>query len=331
NYLSNAIKFTPEGGRIALRVEAVGLDEFRLSVADTGVGVRAEDLGRLFVEFQQLDSATDTLHQGTGLGLALTKRIVEALGGKVGVESAPGRGSTFSATLPRVQPSRDLERSGKIPLLVLADGAEHRVALDRTLSRAGYAVVSAETLDDAIAAGREHKFDAIALDLMLPRTTSVELLREIRLSRVNRQTPVLVVSVVADGQDVSGVPVDGWVMEPLLDGDVLSELGRLGVSPRPAASVLVVDPRQAYLKRMKTVLADLGYRPLCVTSFEDALAAAATVKLAAVVIDPEAMGSDNLALLDQLRGLPRRQPTPIIAWTQDGLATDRSRRRRARG
>ncbi len=102
NYLSNAIKFTPDDGQVTIRVTLVGTDEFRLEVQDTGIGIAEEDLGRLFMEFQQLDTSTAKRFQGTGLGLALTKRIVEAQGGTVGVESAVGRGSTFSATLPLV-------------------------------------------------------------------------------------------------------------------------------------------------------------------------------------------------------------------------------------
>ena len=101
NYLSNAIKFTPERGRIVVRVASESPSLFRIDVEDTGVGIAAEHLGKLFVEFQQLDASAATRHQGTGLGLALTKRIAEALGGRVAVRSTPGQGSTFSAVLPR--------------------------------------------------------------------------------------------------------------------------------------------------------------------------------------------------------------------------------------
>jgi PAS domain S-box-containing protein len=101
NYLSNAIKFTPEGGRVTVRLspEAGGL--FRLWVEDTGIGIQPGDLHKLFIEFQQLDAGTAKKYAGTGLGLALTKRIVEAQGGRVGVESEPGKGSAFWALLPR--------------------------------------------------------------------------------------------------------------------------------------------------------------------------------------------------------------------------------------
>jgi PAS domain S-box-containing protein len=101
NYLSNAIKFTAEGGRVALRVRPDGKTRFRIEVEDTGIGIRPEDEHRLFIEFQQLDASTAKKFPGSGLGLALTKRLVEAQGGTVGVRSAPGSGSTFFATLPR--------------------------------------------------------------------------------------------------------------------------------------------------------------------------------------------------------------------------------------
>jgi PAS domain S-box-containing protein len=101
NYLSNALKFTPEGGHIMVRVLPEGPDAFRMEVEDTGIGIQSSDLDRLFVEFQQLDAGTGKKHPGTGLGLILTKRIAEAQGGSVGVHSAPGKGSTFFAVLPR--------------------------------------------------------------------------------------------------------------------------------------------------------------------------------------------------------------------------------------
>jgi len=101
NYLSNALKFTPEDGRVAIRIAPEGPDFFRLDVEDTGIGIRKDDLVRLFVEFQQLDTSSAKKHQGTGLGLALTRRIVENHGGSVHVRSSFGQGSTFSALLPR--------------------------------------------------------------------------------------------------------------------------------------------------------------------------------------------------------------------------------------
>ena len=101
NFLSNAIKFTNEGGTITIRVQRETATHFRLDVEDTGIGIAPEDTHKLFIEFQQLDAGHGKRYAGTGLGLALTKRIVEGHQGRVEVASTLGKGSTFSAILPR--------------------------------------------------------------------------------------------------------------------------------------------------------------------------------------------------------------------------------------
>jgi signal transduction histidine kinase len=102
NYLSNALKFTPEDGRVRVRIRAEGAGEFRLEVEDNGIGIASSEIPKLFAEFRQLDRGAAKKYQGSGLGLALTKRIVEAQGGRVWVESQPEKGSVFYAVLPRV-------------------------------------------------------------------------------------------------------------------------------------------------------------------------------------------------------------------------------------
>lgn len=103
NLLSNAVKFTEPGGRIAVTAQRAG-DDLCVSVADTGIGIKPEDQARLFTEFEQLDSGYDRMHQGTGLGLALTRRFVELHGGRIWVESeGEGKGSAFRFTLPLIR------------------------------------------------------------------------------------------------------------------------------------------------------------------------------------------------------------------------------------
>jgi len=101
NFLSNALKFTPDTGRVHVRALASGATDFQVQVEDTGVGISADDMARLFVEFQQLDSSVAKKYPGTGLGLALTRRLVEAQGGRVSARSEVGRGSMFVVILPR--------------------------------------------------------------------------------------------------------------------------------------------------------------------------------------------------------------------------------------
>ncbi len=111
NYVSNALKFGPDGVRVTVRARRDGPDSFRVEVADEGIGIRPEDVPRLFTEFLQLDAGAAKKYPGTGLGLALTKRIVEAQGGRVGVESRFGEGSTFFAVLPvRAPPGGEMGR-----------------------------------------------------------------------------------------------------------------------------------------------------------------------------------------------------------------------------
>jgi len=100
NLLSNAIKFTNDGGHIEVTGRAIGADRFQVTVRDNGIGIKAEDLGRLFKEFEQLDSGATRRYQGTGLGLALTRRMVDLQGGEITVKSVLGQGSEFSVTLP---------------------------------------------------------------------------------------------------------------------------------------------------------------------------------------------------------------------------------------
>jgi signal transduction histidine kinase len=100
NYLSNALKFTPEEGTVLVRARGETSSSFRIEVEDTGIGIREEDIEKLFSEFQQLDSGLTKKRQGTGLGLALCKRMVEAQGGSVGVRSTFGKGSVFHIILP---------------------------------------------------------------------------------------------------------------------------------------------------------------------------------------------------------------------------------------
>ncbi len=99
NLLSNAVKFTPDGGKVGLEAGKEG-EDIRVTVWDTGIGIKEKDKEKLFKEFQQLDSGGDKRYQGTGLGLALSKRLVELHGGKIWVASEPGKGSRFSFTLP---------------------------------------------------------------------------------------------------------------------------------------------------------------------------------------------------------------------------------------
>jgi PAS domain S-box-containing protein len=244
NFLSNAIKFTGPEGLIQVKLAAEGAGEFRLEVSDTGVGISPEDLGRLFVDFQQLDATAAKRYQGTGLGLALTKRLVEAQGGRVGLESTPGQGSTFFAVLPRIPAGI---ASAHATVLAIEDQRLERALLTRMLQGAGYAVETAVSGEEALEKCRRWRFDAITLDLLLPDGPGWELLEQIRKIAHHRTTPVIVVSML-DQKDLQRAPlaVQGYLTKPIEGKALWDALEKIGL---PIRNTKEHDERQTYSDR----------------------------------------------------------------------------------
>jgi len=243
NYLSNALKFTPEGGQVTLRIALEDAEHFRLEVEDTGIGIRPDDQARLFVEFQQLDAGTAKKYGGTGLGLALTRRIVEAQGGRVGVVSTPGQGSRFFAILPRLPTTPRLAEPAVVAaphpdaptVLVVEDDPQDRAWLVRELAGAGYGVETAATGGEALERCRRRTFDAVTLDLLLPDVAGFDLLHAIHATGPNREVPVIVVTVVAESV-AAGFPVQDALTKPVRREQLLASLARAGVVPGSAPS-----------------------------------------------------------------------------------------------
>jgi PAS domain S-box-containing protein len=225
NYLSNALKFTGEKGRVVVRLKSEGPAQFRLEVSDTGIGILEKDIGRLFVEFQQLDATMAKRYQGTGLGLALTKHIVEAQGGRVGVASRIDEGSTFFAVLPRV-PWKNLAHRHVARILVVDDRSPDRFQLAHMLESSGYLVETAATCTEAYDKCRTGPFDAISFD---PDGAGAEWLRRIRALEKHRNTPVIV-TCGRERTDL-GMPsgVQGFLSKPVRLDRLLEALKHIGV------------------------------------------------------------------------------------------------------
>jgi protein-histidine pros-kinase len=210
NYLSNALKFTPEGGRVSLRVTPESEGFFRVEVEDTGIGIKRDEVSRLFVEFQQLDSGTSKKYAGTGLGLALTKRLVEAQGGKVGVRSTPGVGSIFWAVLPR-SPAQSYEaprppprlRSGSMKavtdagskLLIIDDDPSAGRLMQAAFEPLGVDVICAPTPTEALRAIEEGVPSVIVLDVLMPEMSGYDLLECLRVMPQVREVPIILWTV----------------------------------------------------------------------------------------------------------------------------------------
>jgi CheY-like chemotaxis protein/anti-sigma regulatory factor (Ser/Thr protein kinase) len=335
NFLSNAVKFTPNGGFIRLRVSAEGEAEFRVEVEDNGPGIEPEDLSRLFVEFQQVGRVRAP-EGGTGLGLALTKHLAEAQGGRVEVRSEVGRGSAFSVILPRgagagaavaaapgeeaaVAPRRGLPPRTRTVLVVEDNEADARW-MRRILTVSGYKVEVASSAGEAVTLCLERSYQAIALDLLLRDGSGAEALQEIRNTPLNRLTPVVLVSVAAEQDTCAGLPIDDVLTKPVEPDALLRALERAGVPSRQNKTVLVVDDEPASLRLMAATLSGLGYRPVCRGGGEEGLAAAAGEHPAVILLDLLMPGMDGFEFLERLRAGGSR--TPVIVWTSKDLTTD---------
>ena len=337
NYLSNALKFTPAGGLVTVRAMPEGPEFFRIEVDDTGAGIMAEDLRRLFVEFQQLDAGAAKKHAGTGLGLALTKRIVEAQGGTVGVRSTPGTGSVFHAVLPRrmkgelpaVSRPAVTVNAGGPSILVVEDNATDEALIVKALTTAGYSVQTATTGAQALVKLREADFDAITLDLLLPDMSGVDLLARMRSESRTADVPVVVLTVVAEKGAVAGFRVTDVLAKPLDVEALLAALRQAGVSPERRGAVLVVDDDESCLKLMEATLGRSGYRTICRRDGEAGLKAAAESPLIAVVLDLIMPHLDGFEFLDRFRRTEAGQRTPVIIWTVKDLTSyDQARLRK---
>ncbi len=336
NYLSNALKFTPADGVVTVRARPEGRDAIRLEVIDTGPGIAPDDQKRLFAEFQQLDGGSAKRHGGTGLGLALTKRLVEAQGGSVGLRSEPGKGSAFFAVFPRVLVHRTSQRTmpatsarpGAPRVLIIEDDPQDSAAIARALVESGYSVDFAPTGARAITMCRQRRYDAITLDLILPDMSGLDVLRSLRSEGKNGSSPVLVITIVAE-QATAGFVVSDVLPKPLDPAQLVESLKRAGVDPDARATVLVVDDDAGSLKLMATALERHGHRPVCYDDAEKALDAVARERPKAIVLDLLMPGTDGFRFLARLRASPEHHDVPVLVWTMKELSPGELARLRA--
>ena len=243
NLLSNAVKFTPPAGRVDLVASADAEEELlRFDVLDTGPGIAPGDLPRLFRPFTQLDARLAREHGGSGLGLSLARGMVELHGGRIEVESEPGKGSRFSVVLPWKAPERRPARardgataaaerpapvSGR--LLLVEDDADNRTILAEFLVAQGFTVDAVSNGREALERAAETAYDLVILDIQLPGMDGLEVLRELR-SRQTPRVPVLALTALAmvgDRDRILAGGADSYMAKPLALGALRAEVGRL--------------------------------------------------------------------------------------------------------
>ncbi|MDP2309175.1 MAG: response regulator [Pseudomonadota bacterium] len=298
NLLSNGIKFTPRGGTVTLSAQASG-DRLRFDVDDTGIGIRQEDLPRLFREFEQIEGPSGLKPQGTGLGLALSRRLVELQGGNLSVQSTPGAGSSFTVTLPLhctdTNNRGDVEPWAGPLVLVIEDDPRAAEATIEHLRVSGLSSAWARTAEEAARMQSALQPAAIVLDLSLKTADGWALLARLREDPVSSNTPIVVVSTVGREGPTLVLGASDYLVKPV---DRHALLLRLDTCSGPRR-ILLVGTQTADLDRVE---AHLTYAGHVVHRGADAASVASALAEIDVVIvdvsDPPDVVATLLAPLD---------------------------------
>jgi signal transduction histidine kinase/DNA-binding response OmpR family regulator len=313
NLLTNAIRFTPAGG-VTVRVAAAER-ELIVSVADTGIGIAAADIPRVFEEFGQVDGSTTRAHEGTGLGVPLSKRLVELHGGRMWLESRPRVGTTFFFTLPaqpdagRAMPGANGQRpAAAVPE---ADGRKTLVVLEpdpvllRTMRRhlSGYDVIAASgaaELDTLVARAQPA---AVVIDQPAQAVPS--------LPDLPPDLPVVQVSLAGSLSRARQLGIESYLLKPVSREDLLSAIDTLAAQPR---DVLVVDDDEELVELLCRMLQSFqrDYRVSKAFSGEDALTHMRRQRPGLVLLDLELPGQSGLEVLAEMQRDALLKALPVI-------------------
>jgi signal transduction histidine kinase len=252
NLVGNAVKFTKDG-EVAVTVDLDAVTEngvvLRISVRDTGIGIPADQRERIFEQFTQVDGSATREYGGTGLGLAICNGLVKLLGGKIGVDSEPGRGSCFWVKLPMERDTSEPRfdavvagtTSGELRVLIAEDNpVNHKVAA-MLLDQLGHRTQWAQNGQEAVELWRRGRFDVVLMDIQMPIMNGVRATREIRRLEVGtgRHTPIIALTAHALKEDrdlCMSAGVDGYLTKPIVLDDLCQALDRY-VNPEPAPSI----------------------------------------------------------------------------------------------
>lgn len=323
NLLSNAIKFTPDQGKIFIVARRVGRD-IALSVADTGPGIAVADQLRVFEEFQQVGDQRSR-SGGTGLGLALTRRLVDAHGGRVELQSEPGRGAKFIVYLPaadRVEPGRAVAPASCGGVLVIEDDRAAADLLSTQLQRAGYQVTVATSGEEGLEAARACDPEAILLDIQLPGVDGWQVLAELKSDDRLRHIPVVIISV-HDATDFGlALGAVDYFVKPVDRSTLITWLARHGLIPPGTdreLTVLAIDDDPHSLDLIHASLQGEGIDVVKATGGVDGLRAARRHHVDLIICDLLMPDLDGFDVVAALHNDPDTRGIPVVVLTAHTL------------
>jgi signal transduction histidine kinase/CheY-like chemotaxis protein len=331
NLISNALKFTEHGEvRVSVTLSSDGRS-VAFAVADTGIGIAPEDQERIFQEFGQLDNRVQRKVRGTGLGLPLSRKLAQLLGGSLTVTSAPGVGSTFVAQIPvhYVEPAPSTSSAPpawektplQAPVLVIEDSPEELLVYEKYLKSSGFDVVPAATIRQARHALAHITPVAIVLDILLRGEDSWRLLAELKTSAATRRIPVLVVTSVDDERKALSLGADAYARKPL-DRRWLLEQLRGATGQETIRRILLIDDDEVSRYLMRRLLDDLPCVVSEATSGDAGLRRARQDSPDAILLDLAMPGISGEDVLEQLRADATTARIPVVIVTSRVLSED---------
>ena len=329
NLLSNAIKFTNDGGEV--RIEASAHDGIAtFVVADTGIGIRPEDLGVIFEEFRQVGADSKEVREGTGLGLAITKRLLEQQHGAIRVESEVGVGTRFLFTLPQgnrnvsdeqLVMDDDLEvGSSKALVLVVDDDPAARELMVNYLTPEGYATAMAGNGAEAVELARKLQPDAITLDILMPSGSGWEILYTLRNDPTTARIPIIVVSIVDHKNLGMTLGAADYLVKPIDKTTLLDAVQKhIAKTAGAGCRCVAADDDPETLKLMSEVLAEAGCNVRVAKNGKEALDVLRAEHTDLLLLDlmmPEMDGFEVIRQMDLDRQLTN---VPVIVLTAKTL------------
>jgi len=329
NLLSNAMKFSPPESPISVRAMHTG-DAVTISVRDEGIGIDPKNHDVIFEEFRQIDGTARREFGGTGLGLALVKKFVQLQGGWVRVDSAPGRGSTFSFTLPLKSRAAVVSRIPELVptedraerVLVVEDDAHAYELISTALASAGYISVRARHGEEAIRLARESRPIAITLDLVLPGVDGWEVLKTLKSEPATRDIPVVIISRVDERDLGVALGADDYFVKPVDRDRLLDRVRQLTTADQSRTRLLLIDDDTTLHELLDEELTRLGYTIESAFNGEMGLAAAKENAPDVIILDLMMPGMSGFEVAGLLKDHPSTARIPILVLTSKEISAD---------
>jgi len=315
NFISNAIKFTPRGEvRVSSR-QAGSFVEFLVS--DTGIGISESDQRIIFEEFAQIENSMQKRVKGTGLGLPLSRKLAELLGGSVEVKSEVGAGSTFSLTVPAVYAGTIAVAQPTVPeldpdkkfVLIVEDNSETAFVYSRYLGNAGFQTYSVSSVEDAKKLIEQVRPAAIILDVLLRSENTWDFLRELK-SQTN-SIPVLVMSVTDDERKIYGLGADAYLPKPFVPEEMISEIAKL-TSEASRIKILMIDDNEVSRYLLRGSIPDSLYEVSEARDGREGIRAARELQPALIFLDFFMPGLNGMDVLRGLRSVEETADIPVV-------------------